>query len=64
MFWVMLEECFVFFAGFKQDSPGFLGTLVAVPDSHHIASLHVELLVGERSPVILSPPSLPSKLLT
>jgi hypothetical protein len=24
---------FVFFAGFKQDSPGFLGTLVAVPDS-------------------------------
>jgi hypothetical protein len=24
--------CFVFFAGFKQDSPGFLGTLVDVPD--------------------------------
>jgi hypothetical protein len=27
MFCVMFEEClcFVFFAGFKQDSPGFLG---------------------------------------
>jgi hypothetical protein len=27
MFRVMFEEClcFVFFAGFKQDSPGFLG---------------------------------------
>jgi hypothetical protein len=23
----------VFFSGFKQDSPGFLGTLVAVPDN-------------------------------
>jgi hypothetical protein len=25
--------CFVFFSGFKRDSPGCLGTLMAVPDS-------------------------------
>jgi hypothetical protein len=33
-FGLCFEEylCFVFFAGFKQDSPGFLGTLVDVPD--------------------------------
>jgi hypothetical protein len=29
-----IEMCFVlFFAGFKQDSPGFLGTLRADPDN-------------------------------
>jgi hypothetical protein len=26
----------LFFAGFKQDSPGFLGTLRAVPDRNFI----------------------------
>jgi hypothetical protein len=37
-----LEACFVlFFAGFKQDSPGFLGTLRAVPDSSSRASVGV-----------------------
>jgi hypothetical protein len=33
MFWVMFEEClcFVFFAGFKQDSPGFSGDPCGCP---------------------------------
>jgi hypothetical protein len=34
MFWVMLEECFVFFAGFKQDSSGFLGDPRGCPRHH------------------------------
>jgi hypothetical protein len=51
MFWVMLEEYFVFFAGFKRDSSGFLGTLVAVPDSSPRASVGVLV----RFPQMLDP---------
>jgi hypothetical protein len=43
MFWVMLWEClcFVFFADFKQDSPGFLGDPRGCPRQEEASPLAV-----------------------